>query len=428
MTNARRLTTKLQRICLLLTLLLLSAHTVRADGVVPGYVLVRVEDWVNMDVVLAALGVNNSGGMVERVPNTNIYAVNLPWLETEHNFAARVRSIRGVRYAETDTYAGDPKSVPVDEIPPSPQLSSNLISNLIPQRATLTQIMDAGLSPVGYVNQPAYPQIGLGNSHTLSTGRGIKVAILDTGVYPAHATLYGRCTQGFNALNGNLLPLDLPDTIFHRLVGHGTMIAGLIARIAPDADIVPVRVLNADGIATGLSVAKGVMFAESQGARVLSLSFSTDVSSQVLDEVIQIAQASGVVVVASAGNEGEQRTRYPAGMAGVIAVASVETDGTRSAFSNYGRYIDICAPGSAIVGANYNGGYTTWSGTSFAVPFVAAQAALILERDNSLSPAQVLTKIQSTARSISAQNPGMERRLGSGQIAIEASLRATPRR
>ena len=427
--NIKNAALLLRRIFFALSLLLLTVQNVRADGVVRGYVLVRVEDSVNINSLLTALGLDNNGSIViERIPNTSIYAVSLPWFDTEEDFAEQLRGIPGVRYAEADSYIGDPKSVPVDSIPPSSQLSISLVSDLLPLRASLTQIVNAGLAPAAYAGQPAYSQVQLGVSPTLSTGRGIKVAVLDTGVSPLHPTLYGHCIPGYNAVNESLLPLDAPDGTLNKILGHGTMIAGLIARIAPDADIVPVRVSNNDGIVTGLSAAKGVMFAKAQGARVLSLSFSSSVFSESLNEVLQSVQASGAVVVASAGNYDLGKTRYPAGMNGVIAVASVDSNGTRSAFSNYGKYIDVCAPGNGIIGANFNGGYITWSGTSFAVPFVAAQAALILERDGTLCPAQVLARIQNTARDISAANPKMDKKLGAGLITIEASLRATPRR
>jgi subtilisin family serine protease len=421
------------RFGLILTLVF-AVRMARADGIVPGYILLRIEEWQSIENVLAALGIDDDDddddgdGILEQIPNTRIYAIDKPRFETEQQLAERARQIPGVRYAETDSYVGDPKSAPIDEQPPPEALRTNHISNLIPQKATLQQIMNAGLAPAAYANQPAYTQARLNSSHTLATGEGIKIAILDTGVNPEHATVYGRCPQGFNAINQDLPTLDVPDGILNEVVGHGTMIAGLIARLAPNATLVPVRVLNGDGIGTGLSAAKGVMFAKEEGARVINISFSGGVFHEAMNEVIQLALEDGCTIVASAGNDGEGRTRYPAGMTGVISVASVQANGARSLFSNYGRTIDICAPGNAIVGASETGGYATWSGTSFAAPFVAAQAALLIERDSTLTPAQVITKIRQTAHSVSAYNPALRGLLGSGQISIEASLLTIPRR
>jgi subtilisin family serine protease len=375
------------RFGLILTLVF-AVRMARADGIVPGYILLRIEEWQSIENVLAALGIDDDDddddgdGILEQIPNTRIYAIDKPRFETEQQLA----------------------------------------------EATLQQIMNAGLAPAAYANQPAYTQARLNSSHTLATGEGIKIAILDTGVNPEHATVYGRCPQGFNAINQDLPTLDVPDGILNEVVGHGTMIAGLIARLAPNATLVPVRVLNGDGIGTGLSAAKGVMFAKEEGARVINISFSGGVFHEAMNEVIQLALEDGCTIVASAGNDGEGRTRYPAGMTGVISVASVQANGARSLFSNYGRTIDICAPGNAIVGASETGGYATWSGTSFAAPFVAAQAALLIERDSTLTPAQVITKIRQTAHSVSAYNPALRGLLGSGQISIEASLLTIPRR
>jgi subtilisin family serine protease len=411
-----------------LSLLFAATGKVQAEGIVSGYILVRVQEWASIDDIVKAINGDDDDNdeptdtrVLEQVPNTRIYALHIPVGLTPLQFAARVRQIAGVLYAETDTFFGDPKSLPFDFIPPLKPLQP--ISDLISQRATLAEMQSAGVVTSGYINQTPYLQVGLRNAHHLAQGAGVKVAILDTGVNPDHPVLYGRCTQGYNAIRPDRLPLDLPDESGNRVVGHGTMIAGVIARIAPQADLIPIRVLNGDGIGTGLNVVKGIFFAISEGARVVNLSLSSSTRLQTLDEAVQAARAAGMVLIASAGNEGVNQGRYPASCAGVVAVASLDSNNVKSWFSNFGTYVGVCAPGNGIHGATWTGGFARWSGTSFAAPFVSGQATLLFSRNASLTGAQVVHRLLSTARSVNTQNASLGGQLGSGLIQIESSVR-----
>jgi subtilisin family serine protease len=411
--------------------LLLPPRPANADGIVSGYVLVRVRDGAGIGDVIKAINGDDDDDdedtlILEQVPNTNIYALRLPVGTTEADFAARLSTITGVQYAEPDTYLGDPKTLPFELVaPPIPEGQD--VGNYIPQKASLFELQAAGVVTAPYVNQAAYSQVRLGYSHYLADGDGVKVAVLDTGVNPNHPALYGRCTQGYNAINKDLPSTELLDGLYNRSAGHGTMIAGVISRLAPKAEIVPVRVLNADGAGTGLSVIKGIYFSVGEGCRVINLSLSSATRLRALEESVAYAISSGVVVVASAGNDGVNQPRWPAACAGVIAVASLDGDHRRSAFSNYGPYITVCAPGNGIHGPFYTGGYANWSGTSFAAPFVAGQAVLLFSRNSSLTGASVRSAIRSSARSVLPWNPDSNRMLGAGLIDIEKSLRNTPR-
>ncbi|MDX1935038.1 MAG: S8 family serine peptidase [Capsulimonadales bacterium] len=414
-----------------LPLLLLPIRGAWADGIVPGYVLARVRDGASISDVIKAINGDDDDDaedtlILEQVPNTNIYALRLPAGTTETRFANRLRTIPAIQHAEPDTFFGDPKTLPFER-KPSPIAENRNVSDYISQGASILELQAAGVVTEAYVHQVAYRQVRLGAVHSLATGEGIKVAVLDTGVNPEHPALYGRCTQGFNAINKDLPPLDMPDGVTNYSVGHGTMVAGMVARIAPQADIVPVRVLNGDGWGSGLNVIKGIVFSQSEGCRVINLSLSSATRLRIMDESIAQAISQGILIVTSAGNDGVNQPRWPAAYPGVMAVASLDTNGQRSPFSNYGSYISVCAPGNGIHGPFHTGGYALWSGTSFAAPFVAGQAALMFSRNASLTGATVRAYIRNTARSVAAANPNSAGLLGAGLIDIERAVRNTPR-
>jgi subtilisin family serine protease len=304
-----------------------------------------------------------------------------------------------------------------------PPLYQGSIGDFIAQRASLSELASAGVSTGEYIWQPAYAQIRLDAVSAEHCGDGVKVAVLDTGANPLHCSLYGRCAQGFDALNGTDSSDEILDGVTNAVVGHGTMAASLIARVAPDAEIVPVRVLNADGVGSGLSVATGIRAAVSEGARVINMSLSSTTPSRSVTEAVAFAIASRATIVASAGNDDSGAKRYPAACPGVIAVASVDASGARSAFSNYGTHVSVCAPGEAIHGARYDGGFSRWNGTSFAAPFVAGQAVLLTRRFPEWTPAQIRARIRATTTRHGASNAAFSGLLGTGVVDIERSLR-----
>src|SRR5262249_25597728 len=136
------------------------------------------------------------------------------------------------------------------------------------------------------VNPVADQQIDMGTVSTLTTGAGITVAVLDTGVQADHPSLQGHLLEGYNALSPKDAPDDIPDGTQNSVVGHGTMVAGIISQMAPDAKILPVRILNGDGNGSLFSVVRGLRWAVNHGANVVNLSFGSITSSSVLQHVI----------------------------------------------------------------------------------------------------------------------------------------------
>lgn len=243
----------------------------------------------------------------------------------------------------------------------------------------------------------------------LSTGAGVRVAVIDSGVSAEHATLSGKVLPG----------RDLVDTAGDGTCdenGHGTLIAGIIAGreatsggfrfygVAPGATIVPVRVLRDQQRAFGdeLSglVATAIRHAvDNARAGVINLSLTTDPTPE-LEAAVRHAHDRGVVVVAAAGNGGDGAVQYPAAYPDVIAVGGVDTGDKHVGSSSTGAFVDVAAPGDRISGPSPRGGgylYTTDGGTSFAAAYVTGVAALIRAYDPALPPSGVADRIMTTA-------------------------------
>ncbi|WP_434741992.1 type VII secretion-associated serine protease mycosin [Micromonospora sp. SH-82] len=261
-----------------------------------------------------------------------------------------------------------------------------------------------------------------------STGRGVTVAVVDSGVDATHPDLAGRVAPGLDLVSpGGSGPADP--------VGHGTTVAGLIAGsnddrgavgLAPEARILPVRVLDEDNrYDDALIVAKGVRWAVDNGARVINLSLGGSGDSAALAAAVDYAFARDVVVVACTGNlatSSSSKVWYPAREPGVIAVAGLERD-TDQLWSGSitGAATVLSAPASGLVGAR-PGGYWRVQGTSFAAPLVAATAALVRAKYPQMSAGDVVNRLISTAHDIGPV--GRDDRYGYGLVDPVAALTA----
>ncbi|GAB2855254.1 type VII secretion-associated serine protease mycosin [Streptomyces deserti] len=280
-------------------------------------------------------------------------------------------------------------------------------------------------------------------------GAGVTVAVLDTGVDADHPDLAGNVLTGADLVGFGAEPGD------RAWARHGTAMAGIIAGhghgpggadgvmgIAPEAKILPVRVILEDGDRSrakarstrGNALAEGIRWAADHGADVINLSLGDDSASAhpepTEDEAIQYALRKGVVVVASAGNGGEKgdHISYPAAYPGVIAATAVDKYGTRAAFSTRRWYATVSAPGVDVVIADPDRKYYEGWGTSAAAAFVSGAAALVKAAHPDLTPAQIKKLLEDTARD--APTGGRDDSRGFGFIdpaaAIEAAGRLKP--
>ncbi|MFF4812661.1 type VII secretion-associated serine protease mycosin [Micromonospora chersina] len=244
----------------------------------------------------------------------------------------------------------------------------------------------------------------------VTKGQGITVAVIDSGVSPAHPLLRGRVLDGedFNQLPKRAGQCDL--------VGHGTLIAGIIAGkegtgapftgIAPEARILPVRVLADNKRAFDESIpaeiGKAIRWAVDHDADVVNLSLVT-LDDPALRAAVDYALGKGVILVAAAGNRQENQQdqpAYPAAYPGVIAVAGVDENGGHVGSSVAGDYVDIAAPGLNIVGpAPQGAGYRAepQGGTSFATAYVSGAAALVRAAHPDITPKEVAFRLTHTA-------------------------------
>ncbi len=261
-------------------------------------------------------------------------------------------------------------------------------------------------------NQPAYAGLQLNLAHQLSTGAGIVVAVIDTGIDPTHPLFAGRIAPGgFDFLDFDQDPTeernfqdDDGDGLVDEQFGHGTFIASQILTVAPDARILPIRVLNDDGFTSTSNLAAAITHAVNNGAHVISFSISLPRKSNAVQDAVNFAVDRGVVFVAAAGNGSTERVDFPARFGDVLAVSAIGSTNAFASFANRGNGLDLVAPGVDIIGAAPlelgEAGTARWSGTSFAAPLAAGTAALLLAFDPELSGGAVHERILESAQAI----------------------------
>ncbi|MEV6812276.1 type VII secretion-associated serine protease mycosin [Micromonospora sp. NPDC051296] len=245
-----------------------------------------------------------------------------------------------------------------------------------------------------------------------STGARVRVAVIDSGTDSSHPQLAGRVTTGFDALHG--APGGDVDC-----VSHGTAVASIIAAgrqegvgfygLAPDATIVPIRVSERNATegaggetVTGAVFARAIRQAVDDGADVINMSVTLYYPDPDVEQAVRYAVEQDVVLVAAAGNQHQDGARpdpvpYPAAYDGVIGVGAIDQNGARFRQSQIGPYVDIVAPGGAVVAATRLVGHSVWDGTSFATPMVSATAALIRSAEPNLSAKEVASRLLATA-------------------------------
>lgn len=379
-----------------------------AGANMPGDIVVMLaSSAVDANAVAASVGAS----VVDRFGQRPIYRLSLPAsLSLDAALAALSRDPR-VRFAENNV---------VGETPTSRDQYVWAVGG------------DAGAFTAQWVPQA----LALPQAHALATGAGVRVAVLDTGLDLAHPAFAGRLARRGD---GSLLGRDFVDddadpseggVEADRGWGHGTHVAGLVALAAPDARLMPVRVLDSAGRGNVWVLAEALMWAvdpdgnpaTDDGAHVINLSVGTTRPTRLLNSAIELATCSddddeddddysdagfaadrercnlrhGVVVMAAAGNGGSATERqYPAAeaAAGQLAVTAVDERSQLAAFANRGTWVQLAAPGDRVLSPIPGGRYATWSGTSMATPLASGVAALLLQRQPDWKPVDVTKRL-----------------------------------
>ena len=217
----------------------------------------------------------------------------------------------------------------------------------------------------------------------LTEGKGVKVAVIDTGIDAGHPELSGKVDGGYSAITKTENPADYQDDN-----GHGSHVAGTIAAkkdgkgvvgVAPKARLYAVKVLDADGSGNLSDVIDGIVWAAKNKMDVANMSLGAPVDSEAMKRAVRFARGSGVVIVAAAGNSGGS-VGFPGAYQDNIAVAASDSNDKLAGFSSRGPEVDFIAPGVDVLSAKMGGGFASYSGTSMAAPHVAGLAALAVSQ------------------------------------------------
>jgi subtilisin family serine protease len=304
----------------------------------------------------------------------------------------------------------------------------------------------------GYANQPASAIVQLQQAQIdfHVTGSGV-VAMIDTGVDTQHPALIPVLVQGYNFIsntpNGDetgtlnqssAAVLDGSEPVYvnqetiavvnqssaavldqpgNADFGHGTMTAGIVHLVAPTAKIMPLKAFSSDGTGYLSNIIRATYYAAEHGSKIISMSFSFTSPSKEMTDAIHYANKLGIICVASAGNNGTSQVMYPAGISGVMGVASTSDYGTRSTFSSYGSDVWISAPGEGIISTYPYGTYSAGWGTSFSAPFVSGTAALLVQATPNVDEQSAAEAI---AHAVPLSTPGM----GYGQLDVYQAVQA----
>lgn len=359
----------------------------------------------NLQAVLDRYGFS----VLDEIPSRGIYLVSLGMTMSETQFEMLFLLDPDVSDSDLNYESGDP------DLQTQPGTQSIFLAGT------------AG----DFQNQPARAALGLPSAHTIATGSGVTVAVVDTGVDASHPLLTGAVAPGGLSLIGD--PQDTADSgngidddgdgAADNFRGHGTFVASLVRMVAPDAQILPIRVMDDEGRTTQFLVAKGIYHAIDAGADVINISLGAVEDVKMITDAAEFASDLGIIVTASSGNAGTAAVEFPAATNKVAAVAATDVSGQRAGFSNHGDETFIATIGVDLTAATPGGQFGKASGTSFAAPLLAGTAALMIERGVVLRWNNFREMARETARDAGPMNPGLpDDALGFGLLDLPAAM------
>jgi hypothetical protein len=385
-------------VLVIVTLLASSASWVRASQAQlsdppSDQVAVKLRPGVSINTILARYDANLLGVVTE----TNLYFLQLLNNQTANQLLPTLNADPDLFYAEPNYYSdGSPGGTVIMF---GAHVAPNAEVIMFGAHGSLTP------TPPSTADQWAWIKIGLADAQRESVGQGIIVAVLDTGLAPDHPLLKSSITAGYDFVG---MTNNIYDTGPGQDVGHGTHVSGIIVTEAPGVQIMPIRVLNSDGLGTYWEVSAGIRYAVDHGAKVINMSMSAPRLTPSLSDAISYATSHGVIIVAAAGTG--PGPNYPAAYPDPLAVLGVGATDQNDAIAWFSggqsADTDIFAPGVNIYSAFPYNGYALGSGTSMSTPMVAAEVAMLLSRYPNWSPTQVIQRILGKTAPVSGYSAG----------------------
>src|SRR5215470_14817633 len=330
----------------------------------------------NLDKILSEHG----GKRAQRISQINTYIVELPEGTDEAAVAKALKGHPHIKFAELDQAV-------------EPNLTLN--DQYFPNEWHLTQI-------------------GAPTAWNATTGSGVIIAVLDSGVDASHPDLAANLVPGWNFSDNNSNTSDVQ--------GHGTAVAGIasavgnnsvgVAGVSFGSKIMPLRITDSTGYAWWSMVAQGITYAADHGARVANVSYEGACCSSTIISAAQYLRNKGGVLTASAGNDGTTMTYTPSDY--VTTVSATDSSDAFASFSAYGNYVDVAAPGVSIWTTTMGGGYAALSGTSGSAPLTAGVYALMIAANPTLAPSTLDSILFKTA--VPLGTSGYDIRYGWGRV------------
>ncbi len=353
----------------------LSVDIPAQDRIEPQKVIVKLNNTNQLHGLLKDIG----GTARDTIGDDGIFLIELPDTTSVEEAIATLENDRNINFVQPNY---------LFSLPETDQINQTFPDESAP-------IFIKGEQPISYYDQEGAYIINCDSAHLIATGFGVTVAVIDNGIAMNHPLFEGAIlSEGFDFIDHDSDPSEEPGDAY----GHGTFVSGVIKLVAPDCMLLPLRAFDETGTGTSFAVASAIHRAVSKNVDVINMSFGLYSSEPVIQSAISRAVQNGITMFAAPGNESTDSTTYPAAYPGVIAVSAIDSADYIADFSNYGNYINICAPGvnvySALAG-QYEWGI--WSGTSFSTPFAGGVGALILELDPQLNGNDVESILENTA-------------------------------
>ena len=360
-----------------------SETTQSEDGFIKGEVIVEIINAASIDDV----NERNNTDTIQRIYGTNIYRLKIPKGKSEKKWMKRLSRDPEVVTASLNVLVTSPLSV------------FGRATQSFPNNHAET-----GRSQLEYLSQNFISVLKLDQVAARSQGRNVVVAVIDTGVDRNHPAIASHLWQderpnrdidgdhldndndglvddshGWDFVDNDNDPTDELGDPNTTVSGHGTFICGLISLLAPKCKILPIRAFTKDGLADAFTVATAIKYAADHGANVINLSFGSSQESRVLTDAVSDARDRGLLLVAAVGNENtDTDPQFPARLSDCMGIAAIDINSEKASFSNFGSDVSVDAFGVGLISTYPGGGYAKWSGTSFASPLAAAEAALVV--------------------------------------------------